>query len=94
MRPDVRRAALLAAFWVPYCVVPVVLGLFELPGAVLYWDEAARLALSLLGYGLVGSGFYAVTGSVGDRTERFLQATGVSVALTALATLYACSVTW
>lgn len=92
MSPEVRRATLLAAFWVPYCVVPVVLGLFELPGVVLYWDEVARLALSLLGYGLVGSGFYAVTGPKGDRTERFLKATGISVALAALAVMHSCSV--
>ena len=94
-----RRAAWLAVFWLPYGLLPLLLGLFEMPRVILYWDEAARHALSIFGYGLIGSLFYAATGKGRNRAtgakitsgERFLQATAINGAVSALALFMAWS---
>ena len=62
------RVAWLAAFWLLYVLAPVHLMIFELPRIILYWEEVVLHALSVLGYGLIGSLFYAATGKGRDRS--------------------------
>lgn len=86
-----KRAAILGMLWVPYCIVPIHFGLFEI-GVVLFAEEAAQLILSQLGYGFIGSGFYALTGAPQVGTERFILATVVNISFAVLGSLHACSV--
>lgn len=92
------RTAWLAAFWVPYLLVPLGFGLLEMP-SILFWEEAVLHALMVFGYGLIGCLFYAATGQKEDRLtgakitagDRLLQATGINVGLALMTLLVAYS---
>ena len=63
MSPQLK-VGLLCAFWVPYGYLPVHFGLFDCNSTFCVWEEVFRFIFAILGYGLIGTVFYAVTGPI------------------------------
>ena len=72
-----KRVIMLGMFWIPYWGVFIFTDLFVVGSYIILMEDFIRWGLSLLGYGLIGSGFYALTGQ--NRTDRFLEATFINV---------------
>ena len=84
------RIVILATCWIGYGSFPIVFELFfhSRVGFAPTWDEILLHALAVLGYGTIGSWFYAFTGRKGldhlglplpEVFERLCMATAVSV---------------
>ena len=86
LKLDIKRIAWRSLFWVPYFLLPLFQGFFDVShiSCESCWDDRLRHALSMFGYGFIGCFFFAVTEktcSASAVQSRFLAATGWNVAL-------------